>query len=162
MPQFILLILILFHFQFCLLENDDPGRKTVERTDNLYILSEYLRNESVCQEPGSIRGINRICFRAGGSNMIYNLNTSAYISGTVSANTPLKCRCPEDGSDSVFSWYLYIPTNANSQKGLELVPNSYTSITPETLDNYSSGEQFACMPTGCPSTRYYQVIDAVP
>ncbi|TGN04226.1 hypothetical protein [Leptospira dzoumogneensis] len=166
MTRSILSLFILLNFQFCILDNlfedDDPGRKTVERTDNLYVLSEYLKNESVCQEPDSVRGVNRMCFRAGGSNMIYNLNTSSYISGTVQANTPLRCRCPEDGSDTVYSWYLYIPANASPEKELELVPNSYSSGIPETLDNYSAGEQFACMPTNCPSTRYYQVIEAVP
>ncbi|MGJ4748288.1 hypothetical protein ACQV5M_18145 [Leptospira sp. SA-E8] len=156
--------LLLIGLSFLLIACDlyNGGKDTVEKTDSLYVFANYLENESVCQEPGSIRGINRICFRAGGSNMIYNLNTSSYISGTVQANTPLRCRCPENGSDSVYSWYLYVPANANSETGLELVPSSYTSGIPETLDSYSSGEQFACMPSGCPSTRYYQVIDAVP
>lgn len=157
---FIFVLLVLFnHCQYIPVAGSTTNADNV---DQLYVFMNYFENEQICSESGSIRGINNLCFRAGGSNMIFDLNSSSYISGTVSANTPLRCRCPENAADSNTGWYLYIPANANTTVGLDLVSSSYTSDLQQTLANYSSGEQFACMPLYCPSTRFYQLIDAVP
>lgn len=138
-----------------------PQTDNVGLFDSLPVYVQFIENEKICQEPGSIRGINRLCFRSGGSNMIYDLTLGSYVSGTVTAGHPLSCRCPENGADMGLSWYYYLAANANSTTGLSLATDRVTG-SEQSLSIYSAGEEFSCMPPDCPNTDFYELIQAVP